>query len=315
MNRRTFLAMSAAATAAQQSPHAFGLEADKRTGVTFSFGTYGMKSLTTERALRVIADTGYDGVELAALPEWDSALDRMPPVRRQTVRTLLNDIGLQLTALGVRIYPTDDDATHAAQLEEFSRAIELGRDLSPEETPVVQTTLGPGDWEKKKGMLLRRVNDWAELAKRQQAVICIKPHRGNAMSKPSHAVWLIRQLDDTPWLRMVYDYSHYAFRNMTIESTVKTAVAYTGHIAVKDTVRKGDVTTFVLPGAGGTIDYEKLFTLFYSGGYRGDICCEVSSAVWRKSDYDADTAAKTCYQNIAPVLETAGIPRRTSRPL
>ena len=312
-SRRAFLAGSVAATAALAATEAFGLDTDKRKGVTFSFGTYGMKSLRTERAVRVIAEIGYDGVELAARPEWDSAPARMPSARRKAMRALMNDIDLQLTALMVSIKPTDDDTEHAAQLESFNRAIELGHDLSPKETPVVQTIFGGGKWEEQRSMLLKRVADWAKLAERQKSVICIKPHRGGVMSKPSEAVWLIEQLGDTPWLRMVYDYSHYAFRNMTIEATVKTALAYTSHIAIKDTIRKGDGTTFVLPGESGTFDYEKLFTLFDTGGYRGDICCEVSSAVWGKPSYNAVVAAKTCYQNIAPILEKARISRRTSR--
>jgi inosose dehydratase len=313
LSRRAFLARSVAATAAIAATDAFGLDADNREGVTFSFGTYGMKSLRTERAVRVIAEIGYDGVELVARPEWDSAPARMPSARRKAMRALMNDVDLQLTALMVSIKPTDDDTEHAAQLESFNRAIELGHDLSPKETPVVQTIFGGGKWDEKKSMLLKRVADWAKLAERQNAVICIKPHRGGVMSKPSEAVWLIEQLGDTPWLRMVYDYSHYAFRNMTIEATVKTSLAYTGHIAIKDTIRKGDGTTFVLPGESGTFDYEKLFTLFDTGGYRGDICCEVSGAVWGKPGYNAVAAAKTCYQNIAPILEKARISRRTSR--
>jgi inosose dehydratase len=312
LNRRDFLAESAAATVALATTDAVGFDADKRGGVTFSFGTYGMKSLTTERAVRVLAEIGYDGVELATRPEWDSAPVRMTSARRSEVRTLMSDVGLQLTALMVSIKPTNVDAEHTAQLESFKRTIELGRDLSPQEMPVVQTIFGGGEWEEQKSMLLRRVADWAKLAERQKTVICIKPHRGGVMSKPSEAVWLIQQLGDTPWLRMVYDYSHYAFREMSIEATVKTALDYTGHIAIKDTIRKGDGTTFVLPGDSGTLDYQQLFKLFYSGGYRGDICCEVSGAVWGKPGYDPIAAAKTCYRNIAPILEQARIPRRTS---
>ena len=100
---------------------------------------------------------------------------------------------------------------------------------------------------------------------------------------------------------------------MTLEVTAKTSLAYTGHIQIKDTIRSGDGTTFVLPGDSGTINYEKLFTLFYKGGYRRDISCEVSSAVWSKPEYDAVAAARTCYGNIAQILERAHISRRTSR--
>ena len=46
-----------------------------------------------------------------------------------------------------------------------------------------------------------------------------------------------------------------------------------------------------------------------AAGYRGDISCEVSGMVWSRADYDAIAAARTCYQNLAPAFERAGIER------
>ena len=134
------------------------------------------------------------------------------------------------------------------------------------------------------------------------------------MSRPEQAVWLIKQLHDTPWLRMVYDYSHYAFRDMPLEATVNTALPHTAHVAVKDAVRMGDRVGFVLPGEGSTFDYARLFRLLRAGGYRGDICCEVSGMVWDRADYDPVAAAKTCYSNLAPTFEAAGLRRQRAKP-
>ena len=130
------------------------------------------------------------------------------------------------------------------------------------------------------------------------------------MSKPSEVAWLIQQLDNTPWIRMVYDYSHYAFRDMPVAETVDTALPYTAHIAIKDTVKTDKGFRFVLPGASNSFDYADLFQRFYAGGYRADICCEVSGMVWNQADYDPVMAAKTCYANIAPQFERPGVPRR-----
>jgi hypothetical protein len=44
-------------------------------------------------------------------------------------------------------------------------------------------------------------------------------------------------------------------------------------------------------------------TLLREGGYRGDVCCEVSGMVSSKPGYDPVAAAKRCYQNVSPAFE------------
>jgi sugar phosphate isomerase/epimerase len=108
---------------------------------------------------------------------------------------------------------------------------------------------------------------------------------------------------------MVYDYSHYAFRDMPLDETVRTALPYTADVAVKDAVQQDGRVVFVLPGEGGTFDIPGLLRLFYEGGYRGDFCCEVSGMVSGRPDYDPVAAAKTCYENMARAFRRADVPR------
>jgi len=280
-----------------------------RAGVSFSFGTYGMKSLKTETAVRIIAETGFDGVELAVRPEWDAAPGRLAPPRRRALRELLDGLGLRLPALMEHLPPSADDNRHAADLDRLRRDADLGRDLSPAAPPLIQTVLGGGHWEGQRDMFRDRLGDWAEVGRQAGVVIAIKPHRGGAMSQPAEAIWLIRQLNDSPWLRMVYDYSHYAFRDLPLDETIETALPYTAHVAIKDAVQQGPDVRFVLPGASSEFDYAELFRSFYRGGYRGDFCCEVSGMVWNQPGYDPANAARTCYENVAPQFARAGVPR------
>lgn len=279
------------------------------TGCTFSFSTYGMKTLKTERAIQVLKEIGYDGLELTVWPDWDASPDNMPPERRRAIRGLLEQTGLKLASLMENLTPAAKDQDHAAQLERLRRAAALGHDLAPNDPPLIQTVLGGGKWDERKTLFRDRLGDWVKVADQTRTVIAIKPHRGGGMSRPSEAVWLIKQLGDPPRLRMVYDYSHYAFRDMPLPETVKTALPYTAHIAVKDAAKEGDRIVFKLPGDAGTIDYEMLLRLFYAGGYRGDVCCEISGMVWNRPDYDPIAAAKTCYKNLAPAFKKAGVPR------
>ena len=85
-----------------------------------------MKDLSAEDAIGLIAGEGYDGVELAVRPDWNSAPDRMPPERRSAIRDLIRDKGLKLTALMEHLFPSEKDEQHRAGLERLRRVAALG---------------------------------------------------------------------------------------------------------------------------------------------------------------------------------------------
>lgn len=311
LDRRQWMRCATAATIGASCSAArsvFGADASVG-GCTLCIGTYAMPGMRLEEAIGVVADTGYDGIEISARADYDGAPETMAATRRKDVRQQLLKSNLKLTALMESLYPTEKDAEHRQQVERLKRVGELANDLATGGTPPVQTTLGGGNWAEKKTLFRDRLGDWIDVLRDAGVVLAIKPHRGGGMSRPDEAVWLIHQFDETPWLRMVYDYSHYAFRDMTVEETVAVALPYTAHIAVKDAVKQGDRVVFQLPGASGTFDYAHLLRLFYEGGYRAAICCEVSSMVWKSPGYDPVEAARVCYRNMARALEQAEVPR------
>lgn len=309
LTRRTFCRVLGAAPCAVL-PLALARADPERQGLTLSIGNYGMPSLTAEEALRTIAEIGFDGVELSLMPDWDTAPQKLSTERRGELRRLLADSGLRLTSLMEDLPPSANDTEHRHTLERLEQAAELGRDLAPHAPPLIQTVLGAGAWDDKKALFRDRLGDWLDLAKAQETVIAVKPHRSGAMSRPAEAAWLLDQLGKPRWLGMVYDYSHYAFRDLPIADTVRTAAPYTVLVAVKDAVQRGDHVEFALAGEAGTIDYAAILSDFYQQGYRGSVCCEVSSQVFRRAGYDAVAAARSCYQALRQVFETSGVPRR-----
>lgn len=313
ITRRAWMASMAwgVVTSSALGRHAMARTEQGADHLTLSIGTYSLKGIPLEAAIPAVAGIGYDGIEIAVQPGFDGEPARMPADRRKGVRGLLTDNRLKLTALMEQISPApaSEDKTHKADLDRLRRVFELAHDLDPKTPPLVQTVLGGGQWDDRKNLFRDRLADWVALAKDAQVTLAIKPHRGGAMSRPDEAIWLIRQLGDSPWLRMVYDYSHYAFRDMPVEATVRTALPYTAHVAVKDAVRDGEKVKFVLAGSSGQFDYAALLRLLFQGGYRGDICCEVSNMVSREPGYDGIAAAKTCYQNLARAFQEANLPR------
>ncbi|MEO2017372.1 MAG: sugar phosphate isomerase/epimerase [Fuerstiella sp.] len=290
---------------------AAGQQSDKlhNDHLLLGFSTYGMKSLTTEAAISHIARIGFDSVEITVWPDWNAAPTNMTAERRRTVRTQLVDSGLRLTSLMEHIVPSENDAQHAAHRTRLAGVFELAKDLCPSQRPLVQTVLGGGQWKQKRELLRDRVGDWLDIATERQTVLAIKPHRGGVMSRPEEAVWLIEQLGRSKYLRIVYDYSHYAYRDMSMEDTVRTALPYLAHVAVKDAVKEGDRILFKLPGQAGTISYAKLLKSLFNGGYRGDISCEVSGMVWSKPGYDPVSAAEACYRSLSGAFTAANVPR------
>lgn len=307
LTRRKFVAgLGAGAFAMSLRPL---VAASPRRGLTFGFSTYGMKTLKTEEAIEVLAGIGFDSVELNVRDGWDADSVSLSALRRKTIRTALADQGLLLSGLMEKLKNTDKLSDHQWSLGRIRLAGELGRDLSPAHQPLIQSTLTGKRWDDMKDIYLRQLEDWVKVAEQVKTVVAIKPHRGGALSRPREAVWLIEKLGQPKWLRICYDFSHFDFRDMTLADTIKTALPYTAHIAIKDAVKQGERIRFVNPGLGGRIDYAELIRLFHAGGYRGDICCEVSGQVWNVPGYDPVASAKQCYNSIAPAFKEAGVER------
>jgi len=310
LQRREFLQISvSAASALSLTGVSLKAASSKTQQMTLGFSTYGMKTMTTEQAIQSISKIGFDAVEITVRSDWDASPENMSITRRHKIRNLLQKHHLKLTSLMEHLPLKNDEITHRKHLARLQQVCDLAHALSPDDPPLIQTVLGGGEWDKAKHWYRDQLADWVKLAEKNKIVIAIKPHRGGGMSRPSEAVWLIEQLDKSPSLKMVYDFSHYAFRDMTMPQTVKTALPYMAHVAVKDTIQKDGKTRFVLPGESGNFDYGKLLKLLADGGYRGDISCEVSGMVWGQKNYQPITAAKICYKNIAQAFSKADISR------
>ena len=285
-------------------------EATSTEGLTLGFSTYGMQQAKTEDAIKSLAAIGYDSVELCVRAGWDASSEQMPAARRQAVKQQLNDQGLRLTSLMEHLDLKRDAAAHRRDLERLRTACELAHDLA-DPCPLVQSVLGgSGKWEDDKAWFPDRLADWAALAAKTKTIIAIKPHRGGSVSQPSEAVWLFEKLQRPQWLKMVYDYSHYAFRDLPLDETVRIALPYTAHVAAKDVKLEGKNAVFALAGETGAVDFPRLLRLLYDGGYRGDINCEVSMMISGRPNYSPQAAAETCYRNVSAAFEKAQVARR-----
>lgn len=309
MNRRTFLKHSTLALPAALSPLTVRA-ATASCGLGIS--TYGLQSMDLAAAIRLIAETGYDCVEITVMEGFTGDPLKVSKTQRPALRQVLKDQKLRVCALMADLHPSADDAVHAKQTEALRQMAELGHDLSPESPPLIQTVFAGKDWEASKMLFRDRLGDWVTVADEMKFTFCIKPHRMQAMSSPEDAIWLFKQLGEPPRLRMVYDYSHFHRREpeMTLADTVKTSLPWTAYVASKDAIVKDGKVVFALTGEGGEFDHADIVKVLVAGGYSGDFCCEVSSQIWKAKGYDAVAATKLCYKNLADAFKRAGVAQR-----
>ena len=312
MHRRCFLEKAVLTGTAMASAPLLLEAAKPSPALTLGFSTYGAKTLSTEAAIAMIAKTGFDSIELTIWPDWDANPATMARNRRKEIRKRLADAGLRVTSLMEHLHIDERNRTPGQRLERLKLAAGLAHDLSPDRPPLLQTTIGGGGkWVEKRKTYSSEIADWMTIADAHDLVIAVKPHRGGAFSRPSEASELLTGLGNPKRLKMCYDYSHYDFRDMTLEGTIRTSLPHVGHIAVKDVVRRNKRLRFVLPGEGGRIDYARLISRFHRGGYRGDICVEISGQVWSQKGYEPLAAARSCYKHLAQAFEKAKVPRAT----
>lgn len=310
ISRRKMLGAMAAAAACGASPTAHGapLEPPPSPPLTLGFSLYGMKAVPIPAALRALAQIGYDSVELCLTPGFPTDPQRFGAADRKQVRQLLADTGLRLPALMENLPLTAAPPADPMFAQRLQRAAEFAHQVAPDNPPLVETILGGGEWKEKRQQLIDGVGKWAEVAAAEEIIVAVKPHRFGAMNRPEQALELLRQVNH-PRIQLVYDYSHYAHRDLTLDATLDALLPHTSFIHVKDTVIEDGKPRFVLPGASQQFDYVAFFKKLLRQKYRGDVCVEVSGMVWNRPDYDPHAAAKVSYRHMAAAARDAGARR------
>ncbi len=317
ITRRTCLAGLAGLGAAmalsvgKSAPRA--IAAESAATIPLGFSLYGMKTLSLADGLRVCGEIGYDGVELALMPDWPADPEKLSATARTEVRQQLQEHRLLLLALMENLTLLAPDQGHAANLERLKRAAELGHDLAPDSVPVIETVLGgsPPQWDSLKEPMAERLLDWAKVAEAAGVTLAVKPHVRNALHTPEGAVWLMDKLR-SPHLRLAYDFSHLQLQKFPLKESLESMLPLSAFIHVKDARGTADKFEFLLPGETGTPDYAAYLRDVQRLGYRGSVVVEVSGMVSSQPKYDPVAAAKLCYEKLSPAWTAAGVGRTRS---
>lgn len=299
MTRRAFLAaLATSVVSANTKP------------VGLSFGTYGHRMLNWEDSLELIFRTGYDGVELAVLPDWPTSPERLSRYDRSRLRGRLSDLGLDLPALLDNLQAMHPTQSHSDNLERLRRAVELGADLAAGNPPFFETVLGrkPAEWDEVKRQMVDEVGDWARVAADAQTVICFKPHVGNAVNDIERSLWIVEQIG-SPYFRCTYDYSHLWLAGHELVPSLEALLPVCSYIHLKDAEGERGSHRFLLPGEG-TTDYVEMFHQLGKLGFEGFANVEVSAQIHRRDDYQPIATTRLCYERMAAAINEAGLTRR-----
>jgi len=288
LTRRSALAMAAGAALvrAQARPLQFG------------FSLYGMKTVPVLEGLGHVARIGYKVTELCLRAGWNTEPKLLTKADRTAIRKRIADLGLSLPSVMENIPLARQDSL-PANLERLRTAAEICYEASPGQPALIETTLGgrPANWEQMKTAMADELGAWAKTLEQLKITLAIKAHSKNAMSLPERALWLVDQVK-SPWVKLVYDYSHYAANGLDMQKTMDQVASHAVFVHIKDVQGTPDNFKFLLPG-DGHIDYKAYVKALTAVGYRGPVVVEVSVDVFDQPGYDPVGAAKHVWEKIS----------------
>lgn len=275
------------------------------------YSTWGMPTVPVDRAIRHLAQLGYDGIELTVIPRYTTELSTLDAAERKRIAGLLKAHHLMLSAIAAHsnLLATDAEA-HARNVWRLKGAIDLAVELAQgDHLPVVETTPGgaPEQWEELKSTLVDRMGEVVEYAQSRGVTIAMEPHVGAIIDTPQRVLELL-SLVGSPYLKVNFDISHFDVIGMTIEETVAALAPHAVHTHVKDQRGRVPDFEFLIPGEGN-FDYVTYLKAMRAHGYDGFITAEVSVMVQRRDNYDPLAAATLSYETLSHAFIEAGIDR------
>lgn len=221
-------------------------------------------SYTFEEALSGIAEAGYKGVELSAVPGWTEHVDLDAPAAE--VRARLDHYGLTPVSLsGHSDLTTKDGLAHGI------KAVRWASDFG---LTIVNTAIG-GHWseEENEDAFLGNIDELADEAKAAGVVVALEIH-GDIMASGAVTLPLIERIGREE-IRVNYDTANCEFYgDVTAVEDIPTIAPYLANVHLKDKVGGAREWDFPAPGEGH-VDFAAVLQVLADAGYSGPYAVEV----------------------------------------
>jgi hydroxypyruvate isomerase len=275
-----------------------------------AYGTYATSMMPLEEALRMIADIGYDGVELCISPKHNVMPEDLDSAQRQQLKEMLQGLNLgvpSLFMLGSVL--TEDKEAHSKRLDLTRRVMELASDLDIGASPVISMGIGgrTAMWKTHRDLLVRLLEGYAKLASDEGFILAVEPHVNAMIDRTERALWLMETVDN-PLIRLHFDIVHLYLAREPITETVHKLVPYTAHTHVTD-ARIFEDRFELVPLGQGELDCVEYVKAMHEAGWTDFITVEVSTMVWSKEDYDPFAVAASSYKTLDNAFREAEVPR------
>ena len=265
--------------------------------IKLAYGTYGLGAVGLDTAIPAIARAGYDAIELTLAEGYPGVSRRVDAEDGASIRRLIADAGLDLTAFLVRdtvLSSADrvgmDDGTLRA-------LIRSAHHCGADDRAIITFTMGGADaeWPARNAELVERLWQLGDIAAGEGAVLAVEPHVRGLIDSVDRAVWLMQTVDH-PAIRLNFDISHYALPGAAfdLEDAATRLLPYAVHTHIKDSLPAGNGFRFVLPGQG-PLDLANYFAVLAAHGWTRPVTVEVSAMVFNASGYRPLDAIRTTY--------------------
>jgi sugar phosphate isomerase/epimerase len=229
--------------------------------------------------LRLVAEVGYDAVELAPFT-LAPTVDALSVDRRREVARLVREHGLAVAGLhwllvgpsGLHVNSPDPAvrARTVEYLEELIRACaDLGGEVLVLGSPRQRWVSPDLSYEEATALALDTFAACAREAERRGVTFCLEPlppPEANFMTTAAEVIGLVRQIG-SPSLRMILDVKSMASEDRPMPELIREAAPYLAHFHANDANRRG-------PGFGA-VDFRPIFAALAEVGYSGCISVEV----------------------------------------
>jgi sugar phosphate isomerase/epimerase len=228
-------------------------------GHTNSYHTY-----TLDEALAGIAEAGYAGVELSAVPGWTEhvVLDDDPA----ELRAKLAHHGLTPVSLSGH-----SDLTTKEGLAHGVKAVRWAADYG---LPVVNTAIG-GHWseDEDESAFLGNIDELATVAEEAGVVVALEIH-GDIMASGAKTKPLLERIGRES-IRVNYDTANCEFYGaVTAVEDLPAIAPYLAHVHLKDKVGGPREWDFPAPGEGH-VDFAGVLQALADAGYTGPCSVEI----------------------------------------